>query len=62
MQINRKIEAVTSKEGDVEVKAGGVERQIVGVAVRGFEVASGVEVVEIPKATSEVGEERQLRP
>lgn len=44
------------------VEAGGVERQVVGVAIGGFEVAIGVELWRVPKAASEVGQKRQLRP
>lgn len=46
----------------MKVEAGGVKGQVVGVAVGGFEVAIGVELWRVPKAASEVGQKRQLRP
>lgn len=46
----------------MEVEACGTEREVVGVAVGGFEVTTGMEIGRVPEAASEIGEERQLRP
>lgn len=46
----------------MEVEAGGVEGAVIGVAIGGFEVTSGVEVGRIPEAAAKVGEKRELRP
>lgn len=46
----------------MEVEAGGTEREVVGVAVGGFEVTIGVEIGGIPEAAAEIGEEWELRP
>lgn len=42
----------------MEVDACGAEREVVGVAVGGFEVTSGMEIGRVPEAASEIGEER----
>lgn len=46
----------------MEVKAGGAEGPVVGVAVGGLEVAGGVEAGGVPEAAAEVGEEGETRP
>lgn len=46
----------------MEVEACCAEREVVGVAVGGFEVAIGVEIGRVPEAASEIGKEGQLRP
>lgn len=46
----------------MEIEARGGEGTVVGVAVGGFEVASGVEAGGVPKAASEIGNEGKRRP
>lgn len=46
----------------MEVEAGGAEREVVRVAVGGFEVTIGVEIGGVPEAAPEIGEEREFRP
>lgn len=46
----------------MEIEARGVEGQVIGVAVGGFEVTGGVEGGRVPEAAAEVGEEREVRP
>lgn len=46
----------------MEVEARGVKGPVIGVAVGGLKVTGGVEVGEVPEPTTEVCEERKIRP
>lgn len=43
----------------MEVEPGGVEGEVVGVAIGGLEITRGVEPGGVPEPTSEVGDERE---
>lgn len=46
----------------MEIKAGRIEGQIIGVTVSGFKVASGVEIGRVPETATKVGKKGKLRP
>lgn len=46
----------------MEIEARGVEGEVVGVAIGGFEVTSGYELGRVPKTAPEIGDQRKLRP
>lgn len=46
----------------MEVEPRGIEGPVVVVAICGLEVTGGVELGEVPEATSEVCKERKIRP
>lgn len=52
----------TGKLSDMEVEARGIERQIIGVTIGGFEVTSGIEFRIVPEAATEIGKKREFRP
>lgn len=46
----------------MKIEARGAERPVIGVAIGGFEVTTGVELGEVPEAAPEVGDEREIGP
>ena len=46
----------------MEIEARCVEGPVIGVAIGGFEVTCGVELGRVPESTTEVCEERKVRP